>query len=176
MPENRPRRPLADGLSRACFDGDLASVQQYLAEGADLLAPRPARGPAKQCMDSTDSVFLAIHECSLFARADCLTLRRRGAAATGLPDRVRCAGACLVGPRFAASGHADEQAVISGASSVTVTLASWGLCVMISSNEHTSIVTTSASSGYNKQKRLKRGELPEDVPREAVHDRSSISR
>ena len=37
MPESRPRRPLADGLSRACFDGDLASVQQYLAEGADLL-------------------------------------------------------------------------------------------------------------------------------------------
>ena len=79
MPESRPRRPLADGLSRACFDGDLASVQQYLAEGADLLAPRPARGPAKQCMDSTDSVFLAIHDCSLFARADCL----RALVATG---------------------------------------------------------------------------------------------
>ena len=79
MPELRPRRPRADGLSRACYDGDLASVQQYLAEGADLLAPRPARGPAKQCMDSTDSVFLAIHDCSLFARADCL----RALVATG---------------------------------------------------------------------------------------------
>ena len=44
-----------------------------------MLAPRPARGPAKQCMDSTDSVFLAIHECSLFARADCL----RALVATG---------------------------------------------------------------------------------------------
>ena len=74
MPESRPRRPLADGLSRACFDGDLASVQQYLAEGADLLVPRPPVPQERKamCMDRQGSVFLAIHECSLFARADCL--------------------------------------------------------------------------------------------------------
>ena len=148
MPENRPRRPLADGLSRACFDGDLASVQQYLAEGADLLAPRPARGPAKQCMDSTDSVFLAIHDCSLFARADCL----RALVATGnlaqldhTPPRSCCDWATRSGPvrwclfgrttfcRFSSRGRAGRY--IRGASSVT--LASWGRRVIISSNEHT---------------------------------------
>ena len=113
MPESRPKRPQADGLSRACFDGDLASVQQYLAEGADLLAPRPAgRGGGTQCMDRQESVFLAIHDCSLFARVDCLrALVATGT--TGLQGRVRRPGAHLGGPRLAISRHTDEQAVIS---------------------------------------------------------------
>ena len=36
MPESRPKRPQADGLSRACFDGDLASVQQCLGYAREL--------------------------------------------------------------------------------------------------------------------------------------------
>ena len=126
MPESRPRRPLADGLSRACFDGDLASVQQYLAEGADLLAPRPAgRGGGKQCMDLSDSVFLAIHECSLFARADCLralTLASWGRTLAHMSMLVLVCGVMAVVGR--SSGANDR---LRGR-------------VIISSNEHTRLL------------------------------------